>query len=174
MYCPGCSTQANEGAKFCKACGMNLSVISQAVSGGVVISDPIRDREFKRARKQISDGIHGSAIGAACLIAAALPYFLVNPSQAWSVVLALILALVGVYKVFRSVGTIIDAKVGPKLLDPALQPRSTGSLNGMTTGGGPAVRPSQRLDSPVRGSAYTRPVGGVETESGPNQVIAPP
>jgi hypothetical protein len=59
MYCPGCSTQANDGAKFCKSCGLNLSVITQALNGGMVVSDPIRDREFKRARKQISDGIHG-------------------------------------------------------------------------------------------------------------------
>ena len=69
MYCPGCSTQAAEGAKFCKSCGMNLSVVTQALSGGVSVSDPLRDREFKRARKQVSDGIQGLAIGSAVIVA---------------------------------------------------------------------------------------------------------
>ena len=34
MYCPSCSTKATEGAKFCKSCGMNLNIISQALTGG--------------------------------------------------------------------------------------------------------------------------------------------
>lgn len=150
MYCPSCSTHSTDGAKFCKACGMNLSVITQALSGGVVISDPIRDREFKRARKQISDGIQGSAIGVALLIAAALSYFLI-PKTAWVYTVALLLALGGVVKLFRSVGNIVDAKVGPKLLDPALQPRGTGGLNN-----GQSARPSQRLNAGQ--PAHTRPV----------------
>src|SRR5881396_1723979 len=103
MYCPGCSTQSIEGAKFCKSCGMNLSVVTQALNGGVVISDPIRDREFKRARKQISDGIHGSAIGAALLVAAALLYFLIRTTP-WIYPVSIVLALGGIIKLFRSIG----------------------------------------------------------------------
>ena len=134
MFCPSCSTQAHEGAKFCKACGINLNVITQALSGGVAISDPLRDREFKRARKQITDGIHGTAVGAALLISAALPYVLMKlndmPVNTYVYALSLAFALAGIVKLFRSIGSIVDAKVGPKLLDPALQPRSTGGLNG--------------------------------------------
>src|SRR6185503_8283439 len=130
MFCPSCSTQANEGAKFCKACGINLNVITQALNGGVVVSDPMRDREFKRARKQITDGIHGTAVGAALLIAAALPYALMKlngmPMNTYVYTLSLAIALAGIVKLFRSIGSIIDAKIGPKLLDPALQPRGTG------------------------------------------------
>lgn len=145
MYCPTCSTLSSDGMKFCKSCGMNLSVVTQALSGGVVVSDPLRDREFKRTRKQISDGIHGSAVGAALLVAAALPYFLI-PKSAWVYTTSLLLALGGIVKLFRGVGSILDAKVGPKLVDPALQPRGTGGLNNgqpLTTG----VRPSQRLST---------------------------
>ena len=132
-----------DGAKFCKSCGMNLSVITQALNGGVVISDPVRDREFKRARKQISDGINGSAIGTSLLVAAALLYFLIHATP-WIYPVSLVLALGGIIKLFRSIGSIIDAKVGPKLLDPALQPRATGGLNSSQSF--PAnVRPSQRL-----------------------------
>ena len=146
MYCPTCSTHSIDGLKFCKSCGMNLSVVTQALSGGVVaVSDPLRDREFKRARKQISDGIHGSAVGAALLVAAALPYFLI-PKTPWMYTVSLLLALGGIVKLFRGVGSIIDAKVGPKLLDPALQPRATGGLNnGQSLP--PGVRPSQRLSA---------------------------
>lgn len=145
MYCPSCSTHSIDGAKFCKSCGMNLSVVTQALNGGVVISDPIRDREFKRARKQITDGIHGSAVGASLLVAAALSYFLVANSP-WLYTFSLLFALGGIIKLFRSTGSIIDAKVGPKLLDPALQPRGTGGLNNSSAL--PAgVRTSQRLNA---------------------------
>src|SRR5262245_66091698 len=82
MYCPTCSTHSNDGTKFCKSCGMNLGVVTQALNGGVVVSDPLRDREFKRARKQVSDGIHGSAVGAGLLIAAASPHFFI-PGTTW-------------------------------------------------------------------------------------------
>ncbi|HYV03696.1 MAG TPA: zinc ribbon domain-containing protein [Blastocatellia bacterium] len=158
MYCPGCSTQANEGAKFCKVCGMNLSAITQALNGITVVSDPIRDREFKHARKQISDGIQGSAVGAAILLAAALPYFLVSQLASWLLVWSLALALLGIVKLFRSVGGIIDAKVGPKLLDPALQPRATGGLNGSQLAVSGLIRPSQRLtDLPAKPVAGQRP-----------------
>src|ERR1044071_3453298 len=173
MFCPSCSTQANEGAKFCKTCGINLNVITQALNGGVVTSDPVRDREFKRARKQISDGIHGTAVGAALLIAAALPYILMRlvgmAMNSYVYTLSLALALGGVIKLFRSIGSIIDAKVGPKLLDPALQPRSTGGLNGTQITQASNGKHSQRLVAdPNRAGAaqpaHTRPVsieGGV-------------
>ncbi len=145
MYCPTCSTLSSDGVKFCKSCGMNLSVVTQALNGGVAVSDPLRDREFKRARKQISDGIHGSAVGAALLIAAALPYFLI-PKTPWVYTASLLLALGGIVKLFRGIGSIIDAKVGPKLVDPALQPRATGGLsNGVSLQAG--VRPSERLSA---------------------------
>jgi hypothetical protein len=160
MYCPGCATQATEGAKFCKSCGINLNVITQALSGGVaVVSDPLRDREFKRARKQISDGIHGAAIGTAILISSVLAYLLI-PHETWLYVLALVLALAGIVKLFRSVGSIVDARVGPKLLDPALQPRATGSLVGSNSG--PVnVRPSGRLnENAVKPPSPTRSVAG--------------
>jgi hypothetical protein len=168
MYCPSCSTHASDGAKFCKACGMNLNVVTQALNGGVVVSDPLRDREFKRARKQISDGINGSAIGAGLLVAAALSFFFAPPNP-WIYTATLLVALGGIVKLFRSVAGIVDAKVGGKLLDPALQPKSTGGLtSGLTT-----VKSSQRLYEPGKSGqpAYTRPVS-FESDSG--STVMPP
>lgn len=154
-----------DGAKFCKSCGMNLSVVTQALNGGVVISDPIRDREFKRARKQISDGIHGSAIGVSLLAAAAVLYFLIQTSP-WIYPVSLVLALGGIIKLFRSIGSIVDAKVGPKLLDPALQPRATGGLSSSQTFP-VTVRSSQRLSAGQ--PANTRAIS-LESEAGGTSV----
>jgi len=139
---------------------MNLGVITQALNGGVVIADPVRDREFKRARKQISDGIHGTAIGAALLVAAALPYFLL-PKTPWMYTISLLLALGGITKLFRSVGSIIDAKVGPKLIDPALQPRGTGSLGNVPLSSTGRLSSRLNADQP----SYIRPIS-LEGESG--------
>ncbi|HET9530721.1 MAG TPA: hypothetical protein VFQ92_10235, partial [Blastocatellia bacterium] len=140
---------------------MNLTAITQALNGGVVISDPLRDREYKRVRKQVSDGIQGAAIGTGVLVAAALTYYII-PSNSYVYGTVLVLALVGIIKLFRSIGSIIDAKVGQRLLDPALQPRGTGGLSASQPLPPPpiAVRPSQRLVAdPARPPApNTRPV----------------
>src|SRR5215469_1362231 len=121
MYCPTCSSAAAEGAKFCKTCGLNLTIVTQALSGGVIASDPMRDR------KSISDGIQGMAVGAALLLAAAGAYLML-PRERLIYVLSLAAALAGLVTFFRSLGHIVDAKIGPKLLDPALQSRGTGPL----------------------------------------------
>lgn len=128
MFCPGCSTQAADGAKFCKSCGMNLTAITQALTGGGLMPDPARDREYKRARRQISTGINGAAIGVALLAAAGVAYFLI-PNAPFAYATTLILALAGLLKLFRNIGNIIDAKVGNKLIDPTLQVRTTGGLS---------------------------------------------
>ena len=151
---------------------MNLNVITQALNGGVVISDPIRDREFKRARKQISDGINGSAIGAGLLVAAALPYFLA-PRTPWIYTATLLLALAGIVKLFRSIASMVDAKVGRKLLDPALQPRGgTGALSN-NQGLPGSTNSSQRLGETGKSGqpAYTRPVA---FDSDPSSTSLPP
>ena len=35
MYCPNCASQNNDDAKFCRTCGANLSLISQALTGAI-------------------------------------------------------------------------------------------------------------------------------------------
>lgn len=129
MFCPTCATAAPEGAKFCKSCGLNLAFVTQAVGGGVASVDPLREREYRRSRKKISDGIHGSAFGAAFLVAAGAAYVLLPKSNIY-LGFSLVVGLVGVIKLFLSIGHIVDAKVGAKLLDSSLQPRSTGPLTG--------------------------------------------
>jgi hypothetical protein len=149
---------------------MNLNVVTQALNGGVVVSDPSRDREFKRARKQVSDGLNGSAIGAGLLVAAALPFFLVPPNP-WTYTATLLVALAGIVKLFRSIASIVDAKVGGKLLDPSLQPKASGALtNGLST----TVKGSQRLPEMSKSNqpAHTRPVS-LDSDSGANPASDP-
>lgn len=129
MFCPGCSAASPDGAKFCKSCGMNLTVVTQAVSGSSASVDPIREREYKRARKKISDGIQGAAAGFA-LTAVAVGVYLFLPGEKLWYGIALAIALAGIVGFFRGVGHILDAKVGHKLLGATPQVRGTGPLTG--------------------------------------------
>lgn len=40
MFCPKCATQNLEGASFCRACGANISLIPQAMTGQLVQPAP--------------------------------------------------------------------------------------------------------------------------------------
>ncbi|HEU4832963.1 MAG TPA: zinc ribbon domain-containing protein [Pyrinomonadaceae bacterium] len=40
MFCPKCATQNLDGASFCRTCGANISLVSQALSGQLVPQPP--------------------------------------------------------------------------------------------------------------------------------------
>jgi len=156
---------------------MNLNIISQALTGGSFgVADPLRDREYKRARKEISEGLQGAGIGAALLVTAGLGYYLA-PTETYIYLIALVLALIGLVKLFRSVARILDAKVGAKLMAPAMQ-RATGGLSGSTpsplTPG--VLRGSQRLPAQKPGGpiSETRPVSVENNSSTPTSLPPPP
>src|SRR5881394_705120 len=44
MYCPKCGTQNIDNASFCRACGTNLSLVPQALTGHLP-QQPARDDE---------------------------------------------------------------------------------------------------------------------------------
>jgi hypothetical protein len=162
MYCPSCSTQSIEGAKFCKSCGMNLTIITQAISGSVVVADPGRDREFKRTRRQISEGIKGASIGAALLGVACLAYVLIQAGPV-AYCITLVLALVGLIKFFINIGSIMDAKVGTKFVDPALQPKASGGLNGTSIPGAPVgSKASGEYRRPILPTARASQTGNLQ------------
>src|SRR5262245_33520269 len=154
MFCPSCSSPTADGAKFCKSCGFSLTVITQALSGSSTLSDPLRDREFKRARKQITDGIQGASIGAALAVGAIVAYILM-PQSAIYYIIELILALAGVIKLFKSIGHIIDAKVGTKLLNQTTPQRGTGALPTTTPQTFAPVPPTTRVSQRLPGDATT-------------------
>lgn len=54
MYCPGCGTNNLDGARFCRSCGVDISLVPQALTGhvpdnqSVDIEDDERDRHGRR------------------------------------------------------------------------------------------------------------------------------
>ena len=43
MFCPKCATQNLDGAHFCRSCGANISLVSQALTGQIPQAAPPQD-----------------------------------------------------------------------------------------------------------------------------------
>lgn len=79
MFCPKCATQNLEGASFCRSCGANISLVSQALAGqmpetNLVETDETR-REARRRRRRsekasIEDGIRQLFMGIGFILVA--------------------------------------------------------------------------------------------------------
>ena len=55
MFCPKCATQNNEGAKFCRSCGADISLIPRAMTGQIpeaIANDDENDWHSRRARRR--------------------------------------------------------------------------------------------------------------------------
>src|SRR5437868_12365353 len=54
MYCPKCGTQNIDGASFCRACGTNLSLVPQALTGRLpeAVSEAKGGKRSRRERKR--------------------------------------------------------------------------------------------------------------------------
>ena len=66
MFCPKCATQNIDGASFCRACGANISLIPQALSGQlpqVTEESDRHSRRLRRGRPSLEDGIRQLATG---------------------------------------------------------------------------------------------------------------
>jgi hypothetical protein len=70
MYCPGCGSNNQPEVKFCKRCGTNLGVVSEALTGNV----PIRAVDNEHTTKLMRDFYRGrkDTITGATLILAGL------------------------------------------------------------------------------------------------------
>ena len=81
MYCPKCGSQNIENAQFCRACGTNLSSVSQALEGKLPEAVPttldhdLNRRRIEHAVKNILMGVvfqHFHSFTPAILIAAGI------------------------------------------------------------------------------------------------------
>lgn len=68
MFCPKCASQNVDGAHFCRACGANISLVPQALSGQ--ITAPSEDVSGRRARRRhrtteptVDEGVRSVATG---------------------------------------------------------------------------------------------------------------
>src|SRR5713226_1150242 len=76
MYCPKCATQNIDNAKFCRQCGVNLSLVPQALSGHLPQA-PISKLEeaIKRRREpDLARAIRQGFMGVAFLIVFAVMF----------------------------------------------------------------------------------------------------
>jgi hypothetical protein len=60
MFCPKCGVETPEGHKFCKTCGTNLQIVSDAIEGGEDTLGQLR-LDLDKLKKTVSDS--GKAIG---------------------------------------------------------------------------------------------------------------
>ncbi len=70
MYCPNCATQNIGAAKFCRACGANLSLVPQALSGRLpeARKNKIEEAIKRRREPNLGRGIRKSSVGLAFLM----------------------------------------------------------------------------------------------------------
>ena len=78
MFCPKCAAQNVEGAHFCRACGANISLVPQALTGQLPAT-PVEDPERQKRRKNqptLDGGIRDVCTGFGFLaVAVALAIF---------------------------------------------------------------------------------------------------
>lgn len=84
MYCPRCGTQNSDETKFCRACGENLKVVSQAMSRRLPVvlaskMDAYLERKNARLRR---DSIYSAFMGSIFLISGI--YFLIDDPTSWA------------------------------------------------------------------------------------------
>ena len=84
MYCPSCGIQNGDEAKFCRACGENLKVISQAMSRRLPVilaskMDAYLERKNARIRR---DSIYSAFSG--CIFLFSGLYLLIENPTSWA------------------------------------------------------------------------------------------
>ncbi|HEX9630498.1 MAG TPA: zinc-ribbon domain-containing protein [Pyrinomonadaceae bacterium] len=84
MYCPKCGIQNNDETKFCRGCGENLKVVSQAMSRHLPVilaskMDAYLERKNSRIRR---DSIFGALSGTIFLICGL--YFIIEGKTSWA------------------------------------------------------------------------------------------
>jgi hypothetical protein len=74
MFCPKCATQNVDGASYCRSCGANISLVSQALTGQLPVADEPqwagRYSRHKRRRREpsIEEAIRSIMMGIAFLV----------------------------------------------------------------------------------------------------------
>ncbi len=134
MFCPRCGSNQGEGKKFCTACGTNLALVSQALSGQLpaVTPSPYQppDPSELERRRQMTQGVKLTIIGGAFVAVQFLKLLFSLPwggggslFSGWGLV-GLIIAAIGLAKIIssRPVYSLAPLPMQPQLPPP--QPTS--------------------------------------------------
>ncbi len=70
MFCPKCATQNVDGASFCRACGANISLVPQALSGQLPSANQTRRDEYvsrvkSRRQPSLENAVRSLTMGVA-------------------------------------------------------------------------------------------------------------
>lgn len=148
MFCPKCATQNIEGASFCRACGANIGLVPQALTGQLPTAEPVDlDLRLGRRRRRNRDdrppsmekGIVNLFLGLGFIIAALAVMFRFPGGFTWGWAFFI--------PGFSSLGKGIASIVAATRTQPAALPPSSVSGPGAFLPGGP-----QSLVSPALGT----------------------
>jgi hypothetical protein len=132
MFCPKCGNQNLDEAQFCRSCGVNLSLVPQALTGQLPAAPAAEEPRRKRRREHtIGDAVGSFFVG---LAFAAVALILLFQGKTWGVWMLLpALGIIG-----KGVGDYLQARhaTQPTALPPAppyapptaLPARNTGEL----------------------------------------------
>ena len=126
MYCPKCGAQNIDDAQFCRACGANISLVPQALTGRLPASAPVEDAVVSRSERRsmrhrekeqpsLERGISHIFMGIAfILISLAIWRFMPGGFTWWFWMLIPAFALIG-----KGVGNLAHLKYERQLAPPA-------------------------------------------------------
>lgn len=94
MYCPQCATENLDNASFCRGCGSNISLVSQALTGNLPAASPAEEleedssygRQFRRKGNKppsVEKGIKNIFMGFAFIFTALCVKFFMPGGFAW-------------------------------------------------------------------------------------------
>jgi hypothetical protein len=86
MYCPRCATQNSDDTKFCRACGANLSLVPQAMTGRLPDARHTRRRNRHGGDDEppsLANGIQKAFMGIGFVLVAIAARFFAPAGMVW-------------------------------------------------------------------------------------------
>lgn len=129
MYCPKCSTQNMDSARYCRTCGANLSLVPQALTGQLpeARADNLDRRGRRRREPSMGHGVTRIFMGIAFLLVAAGVSFSrggAGGSGLWLLIPAFLFLGKGIGELV----TVLNAERGAKKIAPPLHVENTSRL----------------------------------------------
>jgi hypothetical protein len=139
MYCPTCGAQSTENLRFCRSCGTDLGVVSQALTGNLAPTNPQRSLDTRRERRHRGhdedetpriDGAVTKIFGGLGFICVAAAVFFFAPAGKiwfWAMLIPGFMSLgrgIGEYLRYNELSKAVpEAQTGPQLQPPQQTPQ---------------------------------------------------